>query len=200
MRSRYNRTLAGCWSSEQIEESLRSRQAELDSDLPKTAARIRYLKRKISKLQKALNDGTPVGGNILPQKPKKPLPRRIKNRQNTDSSSDKTVESSKKPKRVRKTCFKCRKRGHTLRECSAAEVGICFRCGSTDHILRDCQDPDNGTLPFTSCFICKKNGHIASQCPDNDKGIYPNGGCCFFCGSVTHLKAMCPERRKSTSR
>ncbi|GFE55733.1 zinc finger containing protein CCHC type domain containing protein [Babesia ovis] len=196
MPSKYNRTLSGCWDRAQIEASIKSRQAELDSDLPKSATRIRYLKKKIVKLKRALEDGTPVGGNILPQKRTKPAKSRSKRQGNHDIGGDTTVDAGSRPKKVRKICFKCRKRGHTLQECSGAQVGICFRCGSAQHALRDCPEPDNGTLPFTSCFICKKNGHIASHCPDNDKGIYPNGGCCYFCGSVSHLKVNCPERRK----
>ncbi|GIX64222.1 zinc knuckle domain containing protein [Babesia caballi] len=195
--NKYNRTLAGCWDRDQIEASIASRQAELDDAAPKSAARIRFLKRKISKLKRALEDGTPVGGNVLPQKLVKASAQVSKHKA---PASTRRGEASKPAKRVKKICFKCRKRGHTLQQCDSEVAGICFRCGSTDHILRDCAEPDQGTLPFTSCFVCQKAGHIASQCPENYKGVYPNGGACFFCGSVTHRKVDCPERKKKPSK
>ncbi|KAK1442917.1 zinc finger CCHC domain-containing protein 9 [Babesia gibsoni] len=187
MPSKYNRTLSGCWDREKIEEAISSRQAELEGTEEKSTARIKFLKRKIAKLKKALKDGTPVGGNVLPR-------RIAKSKVSAPSGLKRSVSS----RRIKKICFKCRKRGHTLQDCQGEEASICFRCGSKDHILRNCPSPDTGTLPYTSCFVCHKTGHIASQCPENENGIYPNGGCCFFCGSVEHRKVDCPERKKKS--
>lgn len=189
MRSKYNRTLTGCWNREQIEASIAERQAELDGNEPKSATRIRHLKTKLAKLRAALENGTTVGGNIMPQKRTKVA----------KSGRDGGVHKRAKTKRrVKLICFKCRKRGHTLQDCQGDAVGICFRCGAKDHILRDCNIPDSGSLPYTTCFICQKTGHIASQCPENKNGIYPNGGACFFCGSIDHRKIDCPERKNNT--
>ncbi|CDR95395.1 zinc knuckle domain containing protein, putative [Babesia bigemina] len=196
MHTKYNRTYSGCWDREKIEAAIRSRQAELEGDAPKTASRIQYLKRKIAKLRRALEDGTPIGGNILPQKRSKPGNPSAAKRPCIASTARNDAILARRHKRIKKICFKCRKRGHTLQDCDEGSVGICFRCGSTDHILRDCIKPDEGSLRFASCFVCEQTGHIASQCPQNNKGIYPNGGACFFCGSVSHRKAECAERKK----
>ncbi|KAI0663034.1 hypothetical protein C8Q70DRAFT_955538 [Cubamyces menziesii] len=118
------------------------------------------------------------------------------------------------------TCFACREKGHTARDCTkslAADaldgeksgtkagrdaVGICYRCGSRRHTLSKCKepvDPEN-PLPFASCFVCSGKGHLASKCPKNQsKGIYPNGGCCKLCKETTHLAKDCPLRKKEVT-
>ncbi|KAI9001181.1 hypothetical protein BD414DRAFT_473869 [Trametes punicea] len=120
------------------------------------------------------------------------------------------------------TCFACREKGHTARDCTkslAADaldsergksgakagrdaVGICYRCGSRRHNLSRCKepvDPEN-PLPYASCFVCSGKGHLASTCPKNQsKGIYPNGGCCKLCRETTHLAKDCPLRKKETT-
>ncbi|KAI9063344.1 hypothetical protein FKP32DRAFT_702991 [Trametes sanguinea] len=120
------------------------------------------------------------------------------------------------------TCFACREKGHTARDCTksiAADalegdrgksggkagrdtVGICYRCGSRRHNLSKCKapvDPEN-PLPFASCFVCSGKGHLASKCPKNaSKGIYPNGGCCKLCKETTHLAKDCPLRKKEVT-
>ncbi|KAI0650004.1 hypothetical protein C8Q79DRAFT_941885 [Trametes meyenii] len=119
------------------------------------------------------------------------------------------------------TCFACREKGHTARDCTnslAADahegergkggrsgrdaVGICYRCGSRRHNLSKCKetvDPEN-PLPFASCFVCSGKGHLASKCPKNQsKGIYPNGGCCKLCKETTHLAKDCPLRKKEVA-
>lgn len=99
MRSKYNRTLTGCWNREQIEASIAERQAELDGNEPKSATRIRHLKTKLAKLRAALENGTTVGGNIMPQKRTKVA----------KSGRDGGVHKRAKTKRrVKLICFKCR--------------------------------------------------------------------------------------------
>ena len=102
----------------------------------------------------------------------------------------------------KKQCLFCRKVGHTLTECRAAQgsSGICYNCGSKEHCLRDCPEPRGaGGLPFAKCFVCGETGHLSSACPKNSKGMYPNGGCCRLCGSVYHLKANCPLANRRTA-
>ncbi|KAI0370291.1 hypothetical protein BV20DRAFT_966964 [Pilatotrama ljubarskyi] len=120
------------------------------------------------------------------------------------------------------TCFACREKGHTARDCTntiAADtlegepgkaaarsgrdtVGICYRCGSRRHNLSRCKEPVDpaNPLPFASCFVCSGKGHLASSCPKNQsKGIYPNGGCCKLCKETTHLAKDCPLRKKEVA-
>lgn len=123
------------------------------------------------------------------------------------------------------TCFACREKGHTARDCTRTvsgggeggdtqgeagnakakasrgmdTVGICYRCGSRKHTLSRCRelaDPSN-PFPFASCFVCSGKGHLASACPQNQaKGVYPNGGCCKLCRETTHLAKDCSLRKQ----
>ncbi|KAI0637792.1 hypothetical protein C8Q77DRAFT_1087895 [Trametes polyzona] len=120
------------------------------------------------------------------------------------------------------TCFACREKGHTARDCTKSiatdalegekskagprsgreAVGICYRCGSRRHNLSKCKEPVDpaNPLPFASCFVCSGKGHLASTCPKNQsKGVYPNGGCCKVCKETTHLAKDCPMRKKEVT-
>lgn len=98
-----------------------------------------------------------------------------------------------------KTCFQCRRRGHTSQNCPQSRQGggqsaMCFNCGGDDHQLRDCPKPRvNGGATYATCFVCNQTGHLSSRCPQSTTGVYPKGGCCKICRSVEHLARDCPS-------
>ncbi|KAJ7632684.1 hypothetical protein FB45DRAFT_791855, partial [Roridomyces roridus] len=100
------------------------------------------------------------------------------------------------------TCFACRSKGHSARDCPKAVVSqCCYRCGSAKHTLARCKKPTDPSnpLPFASCFVCNTKGHLASACPQNKaKGVYPNGGCCKLCGDTSHLAKDCGVRKQDS--
>ncbi|KAJ2482465.1 hypothetical protein EV174_003198 [Coemansia sp. RSA 2320] len=98
------------------------------------------------------------------------------------------------------TCFLCRKKGHSVKNCPKAESGtavdVCYHCGSADHTTKVCPTPSK-TFAFATCFVCGGQGHLSSACQKNDKGLYPNGGGCKYCGSTQHLMRDCkPTKNK----
>jgi zinc finger CCHC domain-containing protein 9 len=89
-------------------------------------------------------------------------------------------------------CFKCRTKGHSIKNCPAQELDtepICYRCGSLEHAIAKCdrKTDSRNPMPYAFCFKCKQKGHLIAQCPENPLGMYPNGGSCRFCNSVRHL-------------
>lgn len=94
--------------------------------------------------------------------------------------------------RVRKSCLKCRKTGHTMQDCPQDTAGsvYCYNCGENDHSGKTCPLPFSN-YAFALCFVCNGKGHLAGACPKNERGVYPNGGGCRFCGSVRHLARNC---------
>ena len=110
----------------------------------------------------------------------------------------KVQEKIEKVKKQKLRCFKCRKRGHTVSECTHAEkeTHLCYNCGSKEHNIYGCSKKvDYNNLPFAECFICNNKGHISSKCPSSDKGIYIRGGSCFICEAKDHLAKNCPQKQ-----
>lgn len=56
-----------------------------------------------------------------------------------------------------RTCFKCGKEGHEVREC---RVEFCYRCREEGHKLSKCTGE-------RQCVSCGKKGHIYTLCPNS---------------------------------
>lgn len=122
-----------------------------------------------------------------------------------NSQKGRNVDVSKMVQMRKKVCLKCRKRGHSLRECPENDDSStvpsqttqantkCYKCGAADHTSKSCTIAAP-TFKFATCFYCHQTGHLASQCTSNPNGVYPKGGGCRFCGSVRHFAKECDQR------
>ncbi|KAJ1724433.1 hypothetical protein LPJ53_001274 [Coemansia erecta] len=112
--------------------------------------------------------------------------------------SDQRREFRQQEKERNFTCFQCRQKGHSVKNCpqtgGATQTGLCYHCGSDEHTTRNCSKPGKG-FAFATCFVCGGQGHLASKCEKNEKGLYPNGGGCKYCGSTQHLARDCKPTR-----
>ena len=147
---------------------------------PDRMTRYTGFKKRYNKAEMSYGDGKSTGNRA--EKP----------RQNNK------VDVGKMVKMRKRVCLKCRRRGHSLRDCPLAKgdhsTGVsCYKCGASDHTSKDCTIQEN-SFKYATCFVCKQVGHLASQCTQNPNGLYPNGGGCRFCGSVRHYAKDCTER------
>lgn len=124
-------------------------------------------------------------------------------------SHNRHVDVSRMVQMRKKVCLKCRKRGHSLKDCPQNDSSTtattsdqqqhqqgslkCYKCGATDHTSKSCTITGN-SYKFATCFYCNQTGHLASQCTQNPNGVYPKGGGCRFCGSVRHFAKDCDQR------
>ncbi|KAJ3108167.1 hypothetical protein HDU97_002079 [Phlyctochytrium planicorne] len=94
------------------------------------------------------------------------------------------------------TCFVCRKKGHSVKNCPVGGDAVSFgKEGAIDKSLISGIELEN------ICYKCGSNEHKSSQwhlagaCEQNEKGLYPMGGSCRYCGSVRHLAKDCKPSR-----
>lgn len=69
------------------------------------------------------------------------------------------------------TCFKCGKKGHIARDCSAGtrhDNIICYKCGKQGHVVKDC--PQRKKTTDLKCFVCGSSDHLAPKCPEKNTG------------------------------
>ena len=172
------------------------------------------IQNKLAKNRKALTDEKEIKFRVNMLKQKR---RKLKTIDNS------VKENLEKLKKLNTRCFRCRRKGHTVIECTFDEnketienndeekeeekkiiektqvtvnKNICYNCGATDHNVHGCSKPvDYKDLPFSQCFVCKEMGHLSSKCPKSDKGIYIKGGACFECGLKDHLAKNCPSKQ-----
>ncbi|KAH8739912.1 hypothetical protein FG386_001729 [Cryptosporidium ryanae] len=205
LKRRKNRVRQGCWSKEEIQESINKLEKKLDDKENKLSkSKRRRIMLRLSKLRKGLKGEVEIGGQI--QKSLKTIKREMKLK-NMNSS----ILTRKNSNVV---CLCCRKKGHQMIDCKHYkplnggsggndEKHTCFLCGEKGHTLKDCTKPrdNNSVLPFASCFKCGESGHIVAYCPDNVSGsIYPKGGSCNICGSVKHLSKNCDQNRSPNAK
>ncbi|CAG8577186.1 16871_t:CDS:2 [Funneliformis mosseae] len=116
--------------------------------------------------------------------------------------SEKRRQRRLKERQNKTICFGCRKKGHSVKDCTEAKeqgVGMCYNCSSTEHIAKDCKKTikRGDEYLYAKCFICNEQGHLSRQCLKNEKGLYPNGGTCRFCSQVTHLAKDCTLKNQA---
>jgi len=205
---------------EEISEKLTGINKQIESAVTQEEkAKFKKMKKhllvKLAKNRKALSDEKEIKYRLSMLKQKKRKLKKI------DCSVKENLEKLKK---LNTRCFKCRRKGHAVAECTFDDIvnnedndkleeknaaykevkpaietnkkSICYNCGSTEHNVHGCNKPvDYKDLPFSQCFICKEMGHLSSKCPKSDKGIYIKGGACFNCGGKDHLAKNCPTKQ-----
>jgi hypothetical protein len=60
-----------------------------------------------------------------------------------------------------KTCIRCGRSGHLVKEC---EVTKCYKCGEEGHTASVCQNE-------IKCTVCQKDGHTFRNCPNTFSGV-----------------------------
>lgn len=161
---------------------------------------IKNLHNKITKNRKALNDQKEIKYRLSLLKQKKRKTKRL------ESTVKEHLESLKK---INTRCFKCRRKGHTVAECTFTGDQDNENIEAPENNNNNNEENDKNKEKKTKklenkanipnkniCYNCGSNEHTVHGCPKPvDYKNLPFSQC-FVCKEMGHLSSKCPKSDK----